>query len=136
MLLVAPELGGWLTLSTLPSPPAAAWDATPSVTLSPPLSLPPPLSRRHRPPADFRMPVTVVKPAWVLHPDDKERATTIYTLAIHPDGSRLATGGLDTKIRIWSTAPIVDEAMEKNEKVPKLLCTMTSHSGSSFSPLD
>ncbi|KAK4701977.1 protein HIRA/HIR1, partial [Phenoliferia sp. Uapishka_3] len=75
------------------------------------------------------MPLAITKPAWVLHNDDKERPVTIFTLAVHPDGSRLATGGLDTKIKIWSTAPIVQEVFEKDEKCPKLLCTMTSHSG-------
>lgn len=75
------------------------------------------------------MPLSVIKPAWLVHNDDKERPVTIFTLAVHPDGSRLATGGLDTKIKIWSTAPIVDEGIELDERVPKLLCTMTSHSG-------
>lgn len=74
----------------------------------------------------------VVKPSWVLHIDEashNEQSVTIYTLALHPDGSRLATGGLDTKIRMWSTLPILDEKVEQNEAVPKLLSTLTSHSG-------
>ncbi|ORY52826.1 WD40-repeat-containing domain protein [Leucosporidium creatinivorum] len=74
----------------------------------------------------------VVKPSWVLHIDEashNEQSVTIYTLSLHPDGSRLATGGLDTKIRMWSTLPILDEKTEQKEEVPKLLSTLTSHSG-------
>lgn len=74
----------------------------------------------------------VVKPSWVLHIDEashNEQSVTIYTLALHPDGSRLATGGLDTKIKMWSTLPILDDKVEQNEAVPKLLSTLTSHSG-------
>lgn len=74
----------------------------------------------------------LVKPSWILHQDDKTRPGTIFSLAIHPDGSRLATGALDTKIKIWSTLPIVDADAEDDEDIPKLLCTMTSHSGEYF----
>ncbi|GAA5910457.1 hypothetical protein JCM6882_007360 [Rhodosporidiobolus microsporus] len=74
----------------------------------------------------------LVRPSWVAHIDD-ERPTkpslTIYSLDIHPDGSRLATGGLDSIIRIWATAPILNEEAEKNEKVPKLLSTLAAHAG-------
>lgn len=68
----------------------------------------------------------------MLHPDESRQAqppTTLYTLALHPDGTRLATGGLDTKIRLWNTAPIQNQKDEENEDVPKLLSTLTSHSG-------
>lgn len=71
----------------------------------------------------------IIKPAHVLHNDDKERPLSIFTVSIHPDGSRLASGGLDTKIKIWSTNPILNREAELDETVPKLLCTMTSHSG-------
>lgn len=76
----------------------------------------------------------IIKPSWPTHADDKETRVTIFTLSIHPDGSRVATGGLDTKIKIWSTAPILDENIEKDPQHPRLLSTMTSHSGSSSSP--
>ena len=75
------------------------------------------------------MTLGIIRPAWLVHNDDKERPVTIFTLSVHPDGSRVATGGLDTKIKVWSTAPILDEGVERDERVPKLLCTMTSHSG-------
>ncbi|KAK4047050.1 HIR complex subunit [Microbotryomycetes sp. JL221] len=85
----------------------------------------------------------VVKPTWVVHPsDDQHKAPqTLYTLNVHPDKSRLATGGLDTKIRIWSTSTILDQPVitdnddddNKNDSQddgkPKLLSTLTSHAG-------
>ncbi|SCV72300.1 BQ2448_4994 [Microbotryum intermedium] len=78
------------------------------------------------------MPISIIKPSWVIHPDETRtdgRPTTIYTLSIHPDRSRLATGGLDTKIRVWSTLGVVDPNAEKDERCPKLLSTLMSHSG-------
>jgi protein HIRA/HIR1 len=77
----------------------------------------------------------VIKPHWCLHSDDKERPVSIFTLSLHPDGTRLATGGLDTKIKVWSTAPVLDEEKEMDEALPKLLSTLTAHSGKSRSRL-
>lgn len=75
-----------------------------------------------------------------------EKRTPIYSLHVHPDGSRLATGslgefthstvhtpilterGVDTNIRVWSTLPILRPDVEKTD-TPKLLCTMSMHSG-------
>ncbi|SCZ87960.1 BZ3500_MvSof-1268-A1-R1_Chr2-1g04093 [Microbotryum saponariae] len=77
------------------------------------------------------MAISIIKPSWVVHPDETRtdlRPTTIYTLSIHPDRSRLATGGLDTKIRLWSTLGVVDERVERDERCPKLLSTLLSHS--------
>lgn len=72
----------------------------------------------------------ISKPYWPMHEEkDKDRRQTIFTLSVHPDRSRVATGGLDTTIKIWSTGPILDPVVEERAKVPKLLCTMTSHSG-------
>lgn len=78
-------------------------------------------------------PMHVVKPSWVVHPgeDLHKLPQTLYTIAVHPDKSRVATGGLDTKIRVWSTEPVTDEHAEKDEAKSKLLSTMTSHSGAS-----
>ncbi|KAJ7636980.1 histone transcription regulator 1 [Roridomyces roridus] len=74
------------------------------------------------------------KPAWVAHRDssaktDTSKALSIFSVHVHPDGSRIATGGLDAKIRIWSTKPILSSASELSNKLPKSLCTLTMHNG-------
>ena len=74
------------------------------------------------------------KPAWVLHKDSAKteqnpKRLSIFSVHVHPDGSRIATGGLDAKIRIWSTKPILSEASELSGKPPKSLCTLTMHTG-------
>ncbi|EJT99410.1 WD40 repeat-like protein [Dacryopinax primogenitus] len=67
----------------------------------------------------------LIKPAWVMHTDEKKKRLPIFSLHVHGDGSRLATGGLDSKVRIWSTAAILDE----HNTMPKSLCTLTMHVG-------
>ena len=79
-----------------------------------------------------------------LTADERDRKAAIFSLSVHPDGTRLATGGLgrsqtqprslrtlisDRKIKVWSTVPILDPEAEKDEANPKLLCTMSSHTG-------
>ncbi|KAG8988475.1 HIR complex subunit [Tulasnella sp. JGI-2019a] len=69
------------------------------------------------------------KPAWVTHQDQgSDKRVTLYSCHVHPDGSRLATGGLDAKIRIWSTLPILNPQADQ-PNLPKKLCTLTMHSG-------
>ena len=93
-----------------------------------------------------------VKPSWLVHQGDKGQKVPIYSVHIHPDGSRLATGGIGTyffpilflcietwidfqdgKIRIWSTKAIYDPVLEEDENEPKLLCTLSTHTGNLFS---
>ncbi|KAF8067726.1 histone transcription regulator 1 [Lyophyllum atratum] len=74
------------------------------------------------------------KPAWVMHKDSAKndvnaKRLSIFSVHVHPDGSRIATGGLDAKIRIWSTKPILNPASEQSNKPPKSLCTLTMHTG-------
>ncbi|KAL0566745.1 HIR complex subunit, partial [Marasmius crinis-equi] len=74
------------------------------------------------------------KPAWVIHKPssasgDSEKRLSIFSIHVHPDGSRIATGGLDAKVRIWSTKPILNPASETSNKPPKSLCTLTMHTG-------
>ncbi|KAK7059665.1 protein HIR [Favolaschia claudopus] len=74
------------------------------------------------------------KPAWVAHKDstaksDSYKRLCIFSVHVHPDGSRIATGGLDAKIRIWSTKPILNPASEASNKPPKALSTLTMHTG-------
>ena len=60
---------------------------------------------------------------------DRKKRQAIFTLDVHPDGSRLATGGIDAIIRVWTAAPIKNERLAGNDKVPKQLSTLDQHSG-------
>ncbi|ESO06634.1 hypothetical protein HELRODRAFT_64173 [Helobdella robusta] len=69
----------------------------------------------------------LLKPAWVSH-DEKP----IFSIDIHPDGSRFATGGQGDssgagKVIIWNMEPVRDADMEDDQKVPKILCQMDNH---------
>lgn len=61
--------------------------------------------------------------------DANAKRLSIFSVHVHPDGSRIATGGLDAKIRIWSTKPILNQASENSGRPPKSLCTLTMHTG-------
>jgi WD40 repeat protein len=61
--------------------------------------------------------------------DQAPKRLSIFSVHVHPDGSRIATGGLDAKIRIWSTKPILNSASEQSNRPPKSLCTLTMHTG-------
>ncbi|KAI0305176.1 WD40-repeat-containing domain protein [Multifurca ochricompacta] len=75
------------------------------------------------------------KPSWVIHSDLSSKSDqppkrlSIFSVHVHPDGSRIATGGLDAKIRIWSTKPILNSVSERSNRPPKSLCTLTMHTG-------
>ncbi|KAH7919190.1 histone transcription regulator 1 [Leucogyrophana mollusca] len=75
------------------------------------------------------------KPSWVMHKDSAAKGEqdakrlSIFSVHVHPDGSRIATGGLDAKIRIWSTKPIINHASELSNRPPKALCTLSMHTG-------
>lgn len=54
----------------------------------------------------------------------------IFSLDIHPDGSRFATGGQGKdsgRVTIWNLGPVIYQEYEKNENVPKLLCQLDNH---------
>ncbi|CAG8543394.1 13868_t:CDS:10, partial [Cetraspora pellucida] len=72
----------------------------------------------------------LAKPSWLGHFDDKNQRTAIFSVHVHPDGSRLATGGLDNKIKLWSTASLIDVDKANDSSVPRLLCTLGLHNGS------
>lgn len=76
--------------------------------------------------------MSIILPDWVAHHNDdkKGKLSTIFSVAVHPDSSRLATAGLDTKIRIWSTATILKEGAEKEPSSHRLLSTLSRHTGS------
>ncbi|XP_014676295.1 PREDICTED: protein HIRA-like [Priapulus caudatus] len=67
----------------------------------------------------------LLKPSWVNH-DGKP----IFSIDIHPDGSRFATGGQGKnsgKVVVWNMGPVKNEEDEKDVNMPKMLCTMDNH---------
>lgn len=73
--------------------------------------------------------VNVIKPSFISHEDEKSRPLSILSTDISFDNKRLATGGLDQKIKIWNTDPILDEDLEKDGNTKKLLSTLSAHTG-------
>ena len=53
--------------------------------------------------------VNLVKPGWIHHEGEP-----IYSIDINHDGTRLASGGQDTKIKLWNTRPILSVDSEKS----------------------
>ena len=68
--------------------------------------------------------VHMAKPAWVSHDGQP-----IFSVDVHPDGTRFATAGQDHAIKIWALAPVLDEASEQDDSVPRLLATLSGHEG-------
>ena len=69
----------------------------------------------------------LLKPEWVSHD-----GCPIFSVAIHPDGSRFATGGQGKDsgvVVIWNMAPVRSAADEANDAIPKVLCEMSNHLG-------
>lgn len=67
----------------------------------------------------------LLKPSWVSH-----NGKPIFSVDIHPDGSKFATGGQGEdsgKVVIWNMAPVIREEDEKNDNIPKMLCQMDNH---------
>ncbi|XP_075230856.1 histone cell cycle regulator-like protein [Lycorma delicatula] len=67
----------------------------------------------------------VLKPQWVTHDE-----MPIFSIDIHPDGSRFATGGQGEdsgRVVVWNMAPVVSEEKEMDENCPKMLCQLDNH---------
>ncbi|XP_041344301.1 protein HIRA isoform X2 [Pyrgilauda ruficollis] len=90
----------------------------------------------------------LLKPTWVNHngegrpgsrcrgpagqqvPRAGQPGKPIFSVDIHPDGTKFATGGQGQdsgKVVIWNMAPVLKEEDEKNENIPKMLCQMDNH---------
>lgn len=84
------------------------------------------VTREGRGPAATVWTMKLLKPEWVTHD-----GYPIFSLDIHPDGSRFATGGQGAgdsgRVVIWNMGPVLDEAQETKENIPKYLSRMDNH---------
>ncbi|XP_077297877.1 histone cell cycle regulator-like protein [Arctopsyche grandis] len=67
----------------------------------------------------------LLKPNWVSH-DEKP----IFSIDIHPAGSRFATGGQggdSGRVVVWNLNAVLEESVEQDSTVPKMLCQMDNH---------
>ncbi|CAL7946212.1 unnamed protein product [Xylocopa violacea] len=67
----------------------------------------------------------LVKPNWVTHD-----GYSIFSVDIHPDGKRFATGGQggdSGRVVIWNMEPVVNEIAELDDNIPKMLCQLDNH---------
>lgn len=68
----------------------------------------------------------IFKPTWVNHDGNP-----IFSIDIHPDGTRFATGGQGPdkcgRLIIWNMGPILSENDESKDSIPKLLCQLDNH---------
>ncbi|OQR72690.1 protein HIRA-like [Tropilaelaps mercedesae] len=69
--------------------------------------------------------VKLFKPSWVNHDGNP-----IFSVDVHPDGSRFATGGQGQdcgQVCIWNMGPVIRADEEKKDSIPKLFCQLTNH---------
>ena len=54
----------------------------------------------------------------------------IFSVDVHPLGGKFATGGQGEdcgRVTVWNLAPIINPKLQKDNKVPKMLCQMDNH---------
>ncbi|ODV89064.1 hypothetical protein CANCADRAFT_133403 [Tortispora caseinolytica NRRL Y-17796] len=67
----------------------------------------------------------ILKPSWLSHRDEN-KFFDIYSIDVSPDGKRLASGGLDGKVCLWSTDHVLEVP---NPSKTRLLSSMSTHTG-------
>ncbi|KAH9422787.1 hypothetical protein DERP_008050 [Dermatophagoides pteronyssinus] len=71
----------------------------------------------------------IIKPNWVKQ-EHKGIPLSIFSIDIHPDGTRFATGGQGNdcgRVAIWNFSAVISTKVENDENQPKLLCQIDSH---------
>lgn len=54
----------------------------------------------------------------------------IFSVDIHPDGTKFATGGQGNdsgRVVIWNLLPMISEEADNDESMPKMLCQLDNH---------
>jgi len=64
----------------------------------------------------------VDKPPWVTHD-----SLSIFSIDADSTGTRLVTGGSDSKVKVWSMGPLLDAQAEAKEGASRLLATLDQH---------
>jgi protein HIRA/HIR1 len=54
-------------------------------------------------------------------------AGAIFAVDVHPSGTRLATCGMDHKVNVWDTRPVLDARYEQDPGTPRLLACLAEH---------
>ncbi|KAH8920136.1 WD40 repeat-like protein [Atractiella rhizophila] len=72
----------------------------------------------------------ILKPPWIHHADDQtHQRKTIYSISVHPHGSKLATGSIDRTIKVWDTSSIYQPPPVQKGKGIQPLATLAAHAG-------
>lgn len=69
----------------------------------------------------------LLKPHWI-----SDETYPIFSIDVHPDGSRFATGGQGKdsgRISIWNLEPVLSQKAAEDPSIPKLLTQMDHHLG-------
>ena len=75
--------------------------------------------------------VALSKPEWVAHGvDARGDASPIFSIDVHPDGTRFVTAGNDGRIKVWNMRPCKSVEAENDSTVPRTLATLSGHEGS------